>query len=202
MVETDAESWSKFYAAPADRGETERFLHAIELTDGNDGSGRVVIDLGSGAGVEARAFLDRGWSVFALDTEPEAVDRLLALIDEVQRARLTAVVAAFDEVELPTADLVFAQYSLPFAIGDRFEPSVEAAVEAVKPGGWFYGHFFGPNDEWAGHGATASVRSDIERYFAGFDPLTIAEEEGMRDTLTVGPKYWHVFTVEARRPDT
>ena len=201
MVDTDAESWSKFYAATADRGENERFLRAIELTDGNEGGGRVVIDLGSGAGVEAKAFLDRGWTVFALDTESEAIGRLLALVDEPQQERLTAVVAAFDEVELPTADLVFAQYSLPFAIGHRFEPSVRAAVEAAKPGGWFYGHFFGPNDAWANDGATPSERTDIERYFTGFDPLSIEEEEGMRDTLTIGPKYWHVFTVEARRPD-
>jgi SAM-dependent methyltransferase len=199
MVDTDPGAWSDFYEATADRGLNERFLRAIELTAGNEGAGKVAIDLGSGAGVESKAFLDRGWSVFAIDAEPAAIERLLAEVGGEQRRRLTAVVGAFDEVELPQADLVFAQYSLPFAAADRLDDSVRAALAAVKPGGWFYGQLFGPNDDWANKGTTPIDRAAIIEHFAGFDPVSIEEEDAVRDTVNLGMKRWHVFTIEAQR---
>lgn len=199
MVDTDSESWSDYYDVTAQRELNDRFLRALELTGGEDGAGRVVVDLGSGAGVESKGFLDRGWNVVAVDLEPEAIDRLSAAVDHQQRERLGTLVGSFDKVELPEADLVFAQYSLPFAPADRFDDSVRAALAAVKPGGWFYGHFFGPNDDWANDGTTPIDRAGILEHFAGFDPVSIDELDEEGETANVGPKHWHVFTVEARR---
>lgn len=198
MVDTDPESWADYYEITEERGINERFLRAIEHTDGEEGAGRLVIDLGSGAGVESRGFLNRGWNVFAMDAEPEAIAWLLTKVEGEQRERLTTAVGAFDQVDLPPADLVFAQYSLPFAEADRFDASVRAAVGAVKPGGWFYGHLFGPNDDWAREGTTPIDKEGIDRHFSGFE-LSIDEEDADGD-FTGGTKHWHVFTVEAQRP--
>ena len=108
--------------------------------------------------------------------------------------------ASFDETVLPAADLVWAGLSLPFCPPTQFGRAWSAVRTALRPGGRFAGHFFGPRDAWAD------------------DPrLTILDEEAVRelcDGLQVerwheidgevraaaGPKRAHAFEVIVRRP--
>ena len=194
----DEDTWAAFAAATAGRTTLPFFDRAIAVTGGDDGAGRLVVDLGCGTGVETRAFLERGWSVFASDGEPRAIDVVTAEVPDEHRSRLTTAVGRFVEVDLPPADLVYAQFSLPFA-ADEFDESVAGALAAVRPGGWFVGQFLGQHDTWAPDADVAPVdRVDLERLFAGFE-MTIDEQE-YDGPSGAGPKHWHIFHVEARRP--
>ncbi|MGI9609302.1 MAG: class I SAM-dependent methyltransferase [Acidimicrobiia bacterium] len=195
---TDME-WSGFIEATADIEPTAFHAFAMPLV-GSDGDGRQAIDLGFGGGRDTRVFLANGWSVYATDVTPEAAQILLSRVDPDQRDRLTIEIGRFHEVNLPMADLVYASYSLPFAAGD-FEASVDAALAAVRPGGWFAGVFFGVNDEWISPEVAAVTREWIGARFAGWESIRIDEfdddgEFGMEGDT----KHWHWYFVAAQRP--
>ena len=198
-LEVDGPTWARYAQGTAGR-EPMRFIHrAIELTHGDSGAGRLVIDLGSGAGNETFAFLERGWRVHAVDGEPGAMAVLEGRIQDEHRSSLTTEVGKFHELELPAANLVFASLSLPFA-ALHFEESVASAWNAVKPGGWFVGVLLGLNDTWAPDDDTVAVaRDEIPDLFPEARRLYIEEEE-FDGPSSVGDKHWHWFVVSARRP--
>jgi len=92
------------------------FVDAIRFlpTQRADDDALVAIDLGCGDGSETLALLARGWRVTAVDGAAEAIARVRASVAPEHSARLTTVVAAFHELELPETDFVYAGLSLPF----------------------------------------------------------------------------------------
>lgn len=192
-------TWARYAEGTAGRDPMKFLAQAIKLTAGGEGHGRLAIDLGCGAGNETLALLEKGWDVHAIDSEPRAIELLRSRVGDDALSRLTTQVGAFDEVDLPMADLVFASLSLPFA-GEKHDASVRRALAAVKPGGWFVGVFFGHNDMWASTPGVSSIdRDDIATLFAGFDPVDIDEEE-FDGPSSIGEKHWHWYVVSACRP--
>jgi SAM-dependent methyltransferase len=192
--------WAAFAAATAGRGPLEYFQSAMEFVDGNRGAGRQAIDLGCGGGADTRALLARGWRVLAVDAEPGA-DRLVSTgLTDSRRELLDISIGRFHEVALPPADLVYAQFSLPFA-GQHFERSVEVALEAVIPGGAFVGQLFGVNDDWvAEEGAVVVDRSWVDRTFDRFEHTEFEEQEFDAPYGTDGgTRHFHFFDIRARR---
>ncbi len=198
--EFEDHSWVAFIEATATRGPYEFFHSAMEFVDGNRGAGRLAVDLGCGGGADTRSLLVRGWRVVAVDAEPHARMALLEHTPDVYRDHLEIRIGTFEEVDLPPADLVYAQFSLPFA-GDRLGPSVRNALAAVVPGGAFVGQFIAAEDDWASDPNVAVVdRPWITETFAPFSTLEIDERKhhgpGGADGAT---KHWHFFHVRARR---
>jgi len=198
-IDADKSTWARYAEGTVGRDPMKFLAQAIEQTAGEEGDGRLAIDLGSGAGNETLALLERGWKVHAVDSEPRAIEMLESRVDKTQRSRLTTQVGAFDKAALPLADLVFASLSLPFA-GDSHDLSVQRALKAVKPGGWFVGVLIGHNDTWSSNTEVSSVdRGDIAALFTGFDPVEIDEEE-FDGSSSIGEKHWHWYVVSAHRP--
>lgn len=189
--------WARFAEATASRRPLPFFDIAMDATDGDHGGGRLAIDLGCGAGVETLALLERGWRVFAMDSEPRAIEVLADRVPESHQANLQTAVGRFTDVDLPKADLVYASLSLPFAVND-FDASIDAALSAVRPGGWFVGVLLGANDTWADEVATVD-RSELNRLFSGFENLSIDAQEFDGDS-GAGPKHWHWYVIRALRP--
>jgi len=172
----------------------------MAFVDGNRGAGRQAIDMGCGGGADARGLLARGWRVLAIDAEPEARRLLEEATPAARRDRLEIVIGQFHEVVLPPAELVYAQFSLPFA-GEHFEAAVQNALSAVTEAGAFVGQFFGVDDDWADDAGVAWVdRSWVDRTFDDFSDLDVDERDEQRPYGCDGAtKRWHFFHVRARR---
>ena len=196
----DEFSWDAYQERTAHRAPTEYLVSAMEFVDGESGDGRLAVDLGCGGGSETRALLARGWQVFAIDAGPASKQLVTERTPLDHRHRLEHVHGRFHEVELPQADLVYAQFSLPFADAD-FDASITAALAAIKPGGAFVGQLFGHNDTWAGDGAASVDRAWINDRFSGFSELEIEEQEydGSYGGSEANQKHWHVFHIRAKR---
>jgi tellurite methyltransferase len=192
--------WDEYYRATAGRNPSKWFVQAVDFIDANHGNGRLVVDLGCGNGVETKAFLDRGWRVFATDREPAAIEFTAARVTPDELDRLTTHVARFADLEIPECDVVFAQLSLPFAPPDVFPGLWEKVTGAVKPGGFFVGQFLGPHDDWAGDDCLEHSLDDVRALLDGWDILDLSEEEA--DGVAGAhrePKYWHIVAVIAQR---
>ena len=194
----EGDGWAAFLEGTADRPPLPFFHQALDWT--GEGGGRQVIDLGCGGGAETLAFLERGWKVLATDASPRAERLLKDRVDPTLAKNLEVVIGRFEEVDLPQADLVYAQMSLPFA-GVDFGPAVDNALGAVKTGGAFVGHFFGHNDDWIdGVNVIAVDRDWIETRFRGWTDLEIEEVDSEGPFGSEGgTKHWHFYFVKGRR---
>jgi len=200
VFEFEDHSWDAFCEATATRGPLEYFHSAVEFVDGNRGAGRLAIDVGCGGGADARDLLARGWRVIALDSSPSSRRLLEERTPDTVRDRLEIMTESFHVAELPEADLVFAQFSLPFA-GEDFDASVRNVLSSVTDGGAFVGQLFGENDDWAADPNVASVdRAWIDRAFEGFSVVEVNERNHLGSYGTENDsKHWHFFHIRARR---
>ena len=118
----DSEYWARYYAVTVERPAWETVRVAIErfaAEDADPARIHFAVDLGSGAGRDARELLRAGWRVLAIDRERAAVDTLEASTPDALRPRLTTRVTDLATLEVPPCDLVNASLSLPFLASKR-----------------------------------------------------------------------------------
>ena len=147
--------------------------------------------------------LERGWSVVAIDAEEEAIRRVRRRVGPELVARLRTNVSLMEDVEIPSADLVWASYSLFFCHPDRF-PDLWARIGiALREGGRFAGQVLGDRDTWASLPDRSAFTAREARSL--FDDTYVVErfEEEEEDEEDDGEsKHWHVFHVVARKAMT
>lgn len=181
------------------RGAREQLLDALELT--GPGAGRLAVDLGCGAGLEALALARAGWRVEGFDLDPDAPGRFARHAPPELAAQVRITVADLATAPpLPACALVHSSYALPYVGAGAF-PQVWARVEeALSPGGWFVGQLFGDRDSFNdGSGAEAFLTAAQARsLFSGWT-LHRWDEEDQDGPSFTGTKHWHVFHVVARR---
>jgi tellurite methyltransferase len=186
--------WAEYYDAVRGRPPHDTLLKALARFD-EPGQ---AVDLGCGDGRDTVELLRRGWRVFAVDAEAEAIERLQARVGD--SSALGTRVASFDDAEWPRADLLNASFSLPFCPPDRFPAVWERIRASIASGGRFSGQLFGERDGWANEeDMTFQSREAAEELFRGFELERFDEEEMDGETAVGTPKHWHIFHVVARK---
>jgi SAM-dependent methyltransferase len=193
--------WEDFYRAVEGRELRPLFVDAIPYLPTASAAELplTAIDLGSGDGAETLELLRRGWTVFAVDGSSDGIARLRESVPPADLPRLTTLVAPFTGLSLPPADLVYAGLSLPFCDPRDFDVVWETVTSAVRPNGFFVGHFFGQHDTWADkRDMNFHAREDVEALLSGFEIAQLREQDEDGEAVG-GPKHWHVFHVIARK---
>lgn len=193
--------WNDFYQKIQGRLPRPALLDALALFEKEPASAepRFAIDLGSGDGIECVVLLERGWRVLAVDGDPAAAKWLEEKAPEGSRSRLQILIAKFEEVSLPPADLIHSSFSMPFCPPEHFSAFWCRVAGAVKPGGRFAGQFFGVRDAWAGEaGMTFLTEAQVRELFSEFE-IEFFHEKDREGKSAHGVKHWHVFTVIAKR---
>src|SRR5262245_620141 len=190
-------TWDDYYQKIQGRAPRQLLLDALEKFPAD--STLHAIDLGCGDGTETIVLLARGWHVLAMDGEPSAIKRLMDKVPPEAQARLQTQITKFEEIVLPSTDLIHASYSIPFCHPDHFSALWGKIVNAIKPGGRFAGQFFGVRDSWANEPdmtfhTEAQVRDMLEPFT--LEHFHEMDEDGQSAS---GPKHWHVFTIIARK---
>ncbi|MGX6602953.1 class I SAM-dependent methyltransferase [Micromonosporaceae bacterium Da 78-11] len=190
----DDAHWAAYNARQPGRPVRELCRRAMDLA--GPGAGRTAIDLGCGAGVETRALLDAGWRVLAVDGEPGTPARLLRTIGG-RHDRLTVRTGHFAEVaDLPTADLIYAGYALPYQNRDSFD-RLWTLIRAAQRGVLAV-NLFGERDAWAGEPSMTFLTSaEVRARTAGLSVEHWHEEDEVGPAFS-GPKHWHVFDLVVR----
>ncbi len=198
-AESRSERWRRYYAKTGGRPPRETLLFALDRFDAEAGPGHAV-DLGCGGGRDTIEMLRRGWSVLAIDEEPEAIATLRARPDLRTDGRLETRLARFDETAWPAVDLVNSSFALPLCPPARFPGLWRLICDSLRPGGRFSGQLFGERDSWKGDpGMTHITREEAETLLAGLEVEMFREEEEDAVTPRGRPKHWHVFHIVARK---
>ena len=209
-----SDRWTRYYAAagndprPTLLAALERF--EAEPTDRD----RLAVDLGCGTGRDTMELLRRGWRVFAIDSQEEAIERLCKQDDVLAAAdRLETAVADFESATWPTCDLVNASFALPFCPPERFPAFWQRIGSSLRAGGRVCGQLFGERDEWASDSPasprawasplamTFHTREEVDELLRDFDVEQLVEIEEDGTTAIGEAKHWHLFHVVARIAD-
>jgi membrane dipeptidase len=158
----------------------------------------LAVDLGAGTGRDTLELLRRGWKVIAIDSQEEAIDRIVELAGD-DAGRLEGRVGRFEEAEWPACQLLNASFALPFTPPAAFTALWQQIVDSIVPGGRFSGQFFGDRDEWARTGLVVKTRAEVEELLRPFEVERFEEFEQEGQTVIGKSKQWHLFHVVARK---
>jgi trans-aconitate methyltransferase len=193
-------TWAAYHAQQHRRPPRDLLIRTLKLA--GPGRGRTAIDLGCGAGIETRALLDAGWQVLAIDSEPSTEARLRRTIGGHSPRLTISTIPYAGLTALPTADLIYAGYSLPFQDRASFD-RVWSLVRAAGPR-WLAVNVFGVHDSWAADPEMVFLtRAEARSLTAGMRLVHWREEDEDGSAFS-GPKHWHVFdliaTTDVDRP--
>lgn len=197
FVERSPMSWEEYFKKFTGRPPRPQLVKA--LTHINKPG--IAVELGSGAGRDALHLLQEGWHVYAVEKESAGLTMLQKDLPQELRSRFIPMAKSFEEInELPQNDFTYASFSLPFCKPESFTQLWSAVERSLKPGGYFTGNFFGPEDEWAKHG-DLSIHSEgeLRNLFKDYEILHWEEKNEMAPTAAGPLKHWHLFTIIARR---
>lgn len=194
--------WKAYYRWTSARPPRELLLRTLEHIDweGRPRRRRTAIDLGFGAGTDTLELLRRGWSVLAIDGQRDAANFLARRVPPRLRPALTSLVAPMEGLELPSTDLIYASFSLPFCAPDKFPDLWRSIRRALRPGGHFAGQLFGTRDEWNGlrpmtFCSSRRIRSLVHGYRVELLRETVEEGQSFE-----GPKHWHFYDLILEKP--
>ena len=194
---SQASGWAAYYEQLRDRPPRRTLLAALDAF-GETPADALAIDLGCGDGRDIIEILRRGWSVVAVDAEPEALRQLAAR--ELPGA-ITPIVARLEEVPLPLGvQLVNSSFAMPLCEPERFHELWTRIRDELPTGGRFSGQWYGPRDSWAGRpGLTFLERNQAVALLDGLEIEMFEEEEADSVTPRGNPKHWHIFHIVARK---
>lgn len=193
--------WRAYYERLKDRPPRETLTFALDRFADEGLARGSAVDLGCGGGRDVIELLRRGWWVFAIDSEPSAIEALLARPDLPPRARLETKVARFDEADWPPVDLVNSSFALPLCPQTDFPAFWQRLIGSLKPGGRFSGQLYGPRDDWFGDPTiTFLARDEVEALLAPLETEMLQEEEDDSTTPRGKTKHWHIYHIVARKP--
>lgn len=193
FVPIDPSRWGLYNAAQANRPVRPLARAALEVA--GDGHGRVAVELGCGAGIEARFLAENGWRVHTFDADPTVAPQLAALRQELPIHHTQGPLEQL--TVLPRCHLVLACASLTFVPADHFPRLWQAICDALNPGAVVAVDLFGDKDDWAEGVGTFPDRAEVEGMLKGLDIVSVVEEERDGQAFS-GPKHWHTFQVLAR----
>jgi tellurite methyltransferase len=194
---SQASGWAAYYQQLRDRPPRRTLLAALDAF-GETPADALAIDLGCGDGRDIAEILRRGWSVVAVDAEPEALRQLAA---RELPGTITPIAARLEEVPLPLGvQLVNSSFAMPLCEPERFHELWTRIREELPVGGRFSGQWFGPRDSWVGRpGITFLERNQAMALLDGLEIEMFEEEEADSVTPRGNPKHWHIFHIVARK---
>lgn len=193
--------WGAYYQKTGQRPPRPTLVRALDAfaAEGLEAGGKAV-DLGCGSGRDTIEILRRGWPVFAVDAEPAAIEKLLSRSDLPDNSRIETLVSRYEDMTLPSCELVNAGFSLPLCPPDSFPDVWKKIVDALTTGGRFSGQLYGDRDSWVDRpGMTCHSRDQVLELLQPFDIEMLEEEEDDSVTPRGVEKHWHIYHVVARK---
>ena len=158
------------------------------------------IELGCGAGNDTVYLIKNNWNVLAIDRE-DVQERISKRLNTEEQKKFGFQKQNFEEIKLEKANLIVANFSLPFCHKNKFNELWNKIKENILPNGYFVGNFFGVKDEWKLNKTdmTFLTKEDIRKLFDEFEMIRFKEIEKDGKTGMGKIKHWHIFDIIAKK---
>lgn len=186
-------AWEEYLAKTANNEPSKLLLEALSYVSSKGN----VLDLGAGALNEADFLSGLGYSVTAVDSNPDVQEYLAGL-----KHLVHLEIKSFDAFSFPSDYYVVvnARYSLPFNKPETFMDVFSRMTNSLKIGGVFVGQLFGTEDEWSNRtDMNFHTKKQMESLLTAYKIHKLVEKKGVRPTATGPDKFWHIFDVIAEK---
>lgn len=176
------------------RKNVKYFIENIQCNHGK------AIELGCGAGDSTVYLIKNNWNVLAIDRE-DVEGRISRRLNDEEIKRFRFQKQNFENIKLEKANLLIANYCLPFCKKDKFKEFWNKINNCIEKDGYFVGNFFGLNDSWNGTKLEMVFlsRENVFNLFEKFEIIKFKEIEKDSTTALGKMKHWHIFDVIARK---
>lgn len=185
--------WKEYLTKTANNEPSKLLIEALGYAQKSGPA----LDLGAGALNEAYYLSSLGYTVTAVDSNPD-----VKLYLKEDKHPIDLEITKFNDFSFPLNHYVVinARYSLPFNDPKTFANVLMRITASLKEGGVFVGQLFGPEDEWS-HRTDMNfhTREQIETLFSSFTLHKLFEKKDVRPTATGPDKFWHVFDIIASK---
>ena len=162
--------------------------------------GKTAIDLGAGAGNDAKFLLEKGFKVTCIDKEEKSKDIIMSQIT--QNENLKFELQEFENIKLHKADLIYSCFSLHFCNPEKFNDMMNEIINNINTNGFFVGNFLGEEDGWYGNDKmTFLLKERALDYFKDFEIKYYAEKKYVKDAVIGRKKNWHIFEIIAMKKE-
>lgn len=192
----------EYYSETATRDIRADLIFASGLIEDQ----KIAIDCGCGAGADIAYLRENGFTVFAFDTEEEAISRCAARFKGDNAVLLSQ--ASFNTYEYPESSLIVADASLFFCPEQDFDEVWSKIYTSLMPNGIFCGSFLGANDTMASPDYDSAVywsnilvfnEKELRSILNKLDVLRLTEHEVSGKNSQGGAHQWHLFSVVAQK---
>ncbi len=195
MWTKDKKKRSKYYDISGNRKPSPLLLKALRLGDFS-----TALDLGCGAGVDAKEMSRQGLSVTALDINPE-VKKFFRDSKEI-----SIQISSFQEFNFQKYDFIFSKSALVFLPPHDFKKIIQKIKKSLNFNGVIAIRLWGINDSAAKRPErkgkmTFVSKEQLENMFRDFEIIELTEKEKDGKTALGRPKHWHFFNLIARKKD-
>lgn len=196
-------TWSSYYEDKLYKEPRPLLIKVLDIFNSSLFKEKKALDLGAGVGNDTVYLLQNGWTVWANDKEEEAINILEARSDiQVYKNKLKLIKSDFNALPwdtLPTFNLVYAGYSLPFLNKNDFYKIWKKLINQLEPNGLIAVHLFGYNHQgfnaWEKSKMTFFTREETIELLSNLEIKSFEEKCEKNDRNIIN----HTFSIIAGR---
>lgn len=190
--------WQAYYNSVKDIPPRPHLVKCLNYLD--DAPKAHAIDAGCGIGSDIAFLLNKGFEVTGYDNEAHAIDCCKKRFAGIEK--LTLCLDSFDTFSPTRCQVYNASSSLFFCHPNHFDKVWPSIKQSIETNGFFCGNLLGVEDSWMSEnrGDLSGFTSEqIAELFEGFTIFSFIELKEWGKTAVGNKKFWHTFTVIARK---
>lgn len=182
-------NWKNFVEATKSR-QPVNFLTKI-VKEGNV-SGHA-LDLGCGAGVDAKYLAENGFKVTAVDNNAQAINQTKRVCKGLDVEVKEADVINF-EIESEKYSLIISWNTLPFLKKEDSKKVLDNIKKGLIKGGFFIFSIFGEKDGWKNKKEMSFWNlEEFKKFMDGMKFIELYEKQKQEPGATGQSKFWHLI---------
>jgi len=191
--------WGKFVNSTKNRKPTGLLIEAVSLLESCDSKKGKALDLGCGAGVDARFLFQKGYDVVAVDSCKCCVEETSK--DKEENIKIVHKDIIDFNIDSNVYQIIVAWNSLQFLNDKDFKKVLKNIQNSIIKDGVFVFSFLGTEDSWANKHPEMSFSSkeEIKEALNEMKIIKIVEEKQNKAGATGKVKFWHLIRGIAKK---
>lgn len=184
-----ANNWKKFVEISKNRKPVSFLIEAAEKSQKG-----FALDLGCGAGVDARYLAESGFKVEAVDSSKDSVMQAKKTCKGLNVKVIEKNIADF-EIKKNKYSLIISWNLLPFLDKKQAKKTLVNVKEGLLKNGLFVFSIFGPDDKWAEKHEKMSFFTfkEMEKILSGMKFIKTLEKRETKPEIAGEMKFWHLI---------
>lgn len=190
-------NWGKFIQATKSRKPTVFLIEALKALKNKKGW---ALDLGCGAGIDAKYMAENGFQVEAIDLVKESIEQTKKICKNLSVFAIQTNITDF-KIKPKKYLIIVCRNTLPFLTKKEAEKILGNIQKGLRKRGVFIFGLFGPEDDWAKSHPEMSFWTveELKKLLPDMEFIKIIEERETGSAASGEVKFWHKIQGIARK---